>query len=114
MNIRFSSLYYEATTSWHMRQTKINLMQEWLKRVASNTLSRQKIPKMIKFMHHNGSSLPADVSAILLLFDNNMEKIYSSITRSSESNGKGTWILEIKPLVLPAKQECSPFFKTLL
>ncbi|GBM85649.1 hypothetical protein AVEN_150177-1 [Araneus ventricosus] len=45
---------YILTTSWHMTKPKINLLQEWLKRIASNTLSRQKILNMIKFMHHNG------------------------------------------------------------
>ncbi|GBL77915.1 hypothetical protein AVEN_143249-1 [Araneus ventricosus] len=42
------------TTSWHMRKPNLNLLQKWLKRVASNSLSRQKIHNMIKLMHRNG------------------------------------------------------------
>ncbi|GBN07907.1 hypothetical protein AVEN_201027-1 [Araneus ventricosus] len=42
------------TLYWHMRKPKANLSGEWLKRDTTNTLSRQKIHNMIRFMHPNG------------------------------------------------------------
>ncbi|GBM83916.1 hypothetical protein AVEN_125628-1 [Araneus ventricosus] len=41
------------TVSWHMRKPGPNFEQEWLKRVANNLVSRQKIRGIIKFMSEN-------------------------------------------------------------
>ncbi|GBO41378.1 hypothetical protein AVEN_100937-1 [Araneus ventricosus] len=41
------------TVSWHMRKPAPNFEQEWLKRVANNLVSRQKIRGIIKFMSEN-------------------------------------------------------------
>ncbi|GBM54691.1 hypothetical protein AVEN_121567-1 [Araneus ventricosus] len=41
------------TVSWHMRKPAPNFEQEWLKRVANNLFSRQKIRGIIKFMSEN-------------------------------------------------------------
>ncbi|GBO21565.1 hypothetical protein AVEN_247158-1 [Araneus ventricosus] len=41
------------TVSWHMRKPAPNFEQEWLKRVANNLVSRQKIRGIIKFMSGN-------------------------------------------------------------
>ncbi|GBN51816.1 hypothetical protein AVEN_199927-1 [Araneus ventricosus] len=41
------------TVSWHMRKPAPNFEQEWLKRVASNLISRQKIRGIIKFISEN-------------------------------------------------------------
>ncbi|GBN55702.1 hypothetical protein AVEN_135134-1 [Araneus ventricosus] len=38
------------TVSWHMRKPAPNFEQEWLKRVANNLVSRQKIRGIIKFI----------------------------------------------------------------
>ncbi|GBM65694.1 hypothetical protein AVEN_87117-1 [Araneus ventricosus] len=41
------------TVSWHMRKPAPNFEQEWLKRVANNLVSRQKIRGIIKFISEN-------------------------------------------------------------
>ncbi|GBM97695.1 hypothetical protein AVEN_29986-1 [Araneus ventricosus] len=41
------------TVSWHIRKPAPNFEQEWLKRVANNLVSRQKIPGIIKFISEN-------------------------------------------------------------
>ncbi|GBM03612.1 hypothetical protein AVEN_203182-1 [Araneus ventricosus] len=41
------------TVSWHMRRPAPNFEQEWLKRVAKNLVSRQKIHEIIKFISEN-------------------------------------------------------------
>ncbi|GBN49628.1 hypothetical protein AVEN_206581-1 [Araneus ventricosus] len=41
------------TVSWHMRNSEPNFEQEWLKRVANNLVSRQKIRGIIKFISEN-------------------------------------------------------------
>ncbi|GBM68973.1 hypothetical protein AVEN_24373-1 [Araneus ventricosus] len=41
------------TVSWHMRKPAPNFEPEWLKRVANNLVSRQKIRGIIKFMSEN-------------------------------------------------------------
>ncbi|GBN77970.1 hypothetical protein AVEN_191311-1 [Araneus ventricosus] len=41
------------TVSWHMRKPEPNFEQEWLKRVANNLVSRQKIRGIIKFTSEN-------------------------------------------------------------
>ncbi|GBO13831.1 hypothetical protein AVEN_191934-1 [Araneus ventricosus] len=41
------------TVSWHMRKPSPNFEQEWLKRVANNLVSRQKIRGIIKFISEN-------------------------------------------------------------
>ncbi|GBN45844.1 hypothetical protein AVEN_188898-1 [Araneus ventricosus] len=41
------------TVSWHMRKPAPNFGQEWLKRVANNLVSRQRIRGIIKFMSEN-------------------------------------------------------------
>ncbi|GBM04066.1 hypothetical protein AVEN_247939-1 [Araneus ventricosus] len=41
------------TVSWHMRKSAPNFEQEWLKRVANNLVSRQKIRGIIKFISEN-------------------------------------------------------------
>ncbi|GBO40466.1 hypothetical protein AVEN_7877-1 [Araneus ventricosus] len=41
------------TVSWHMRKPAPNFEQEWLKRVANNLVSRQKIRGIIKFVSEN-------------------------------------------------------------
>ncbi|GBM62553.1 hypothetical protein AVEN_259927-1 [Araneus ventricosus] len=41
------------TVSWHMRKPAPNFEQEWLKRVANNLVSRQKIRGIIKFISAN-------------------------------------------------------------
>ncbi|GBM45335.1 hypothetical protein AVEN_54396-1 [Araneus ventricosus] len=38
------------TVSWHMKKPEPNFEQEWLKRVANNLVSRQKIRGIIKFI----------------------------------------------------------------
>ncbi|GBM45003.1 hypothetical protein AVEN_225749-1 [Araneus ventricosus] len=42
-----------CTVYWHMRKPALNFEQEWLKRVANNLVSRQKIRGIIKFMSAN-------------------------------------------------------------
>ncbi|GBN66386.1 hypothetical protein AVEN_141072-1 [Araneus ventricosus] len=44
------------TVSWHMRKPGPNFEQEWLKRVANNLVSRQKIRGIIKFIIENSVS----------------------------------------------------------
>ncbi|GBN88672.1 hypothetical protein AVEN_42344-1 [Araneus ventricosus] len=46
-----TALFY--TVSWHMRKPAPNFEQEWLKRVANNLVSGQKIRGIIKFMSEN-------------------------------------------------------------
>ncbi|GBM08705.1 hypothetical protein AVEN_52778-1 [Araneus ventricosus] len=41
------------TVSWHMRKPVPNFEQEWLKRVANNIVSRQKIRTIVKFISEN-------------------------------------------------------------
>ncbi|GBN60425.1 hypothetical protein AVEN_226141-1 [Araneus ventricosus] len=41
------------TVSWHMRKPAPNFEQEWLKRVANNLVSKQKIRGIIKFISEN-------------------------------------------------------------
>ncbi|GBN27077.1 hypothetical protein AVEN_158764-1 [Araneus ventricosus] len=41
------------TVPWDMRKPALNFEQEWLKRVANNLISRQKIRGMIKFISEN-------------------------------------------------------------
>ncbi|GBN61338.1 hypothetical protein AVEN_20151-1 [Araneus ventricosus] len=41
------------TVSWHMRKPAPNFEQEWLKRVANNLVSRQKIRRIVKFISEN-------------------------------------------------------------
>ncbi|GBN62283.1 hypothetical protein AVEN_185965-1 [Araneus ventricosus] len=41
------------TVSWHMKKPAPNFEQEWLKRVANNLVSRQKIRGIIKFISKN-------------------------------------------------------------
>ncbi|GBO12149.1 hypothetical protein AVEN_180307-1 [Araneus ventricosus] len=41
------------TVSWHMSKPSPNFEQEWLKRVANNLVSRQKIRGIIKFISEN-------------------------------------------------------------
>ncbi|GBN60620.1 hypothetical protein AVEN_66714-1 [Araneus ventricosus] len=41
------------TVSWDARKPAPNFEQEWLKRVANNLVSRQKIRGIIKFMSEN-------------------------------------------------------------
>ncbi|GBN00782.1 hypothetical protein AVEN_126228-1 [Araneus ventricosus] len=41
------------TLSWHMRKPVPNFAQEWLKRVANNVVSRQKIRRIVKFISEN-------------------------------------------------------------
>ncbi|GBM85766.1 hypothetical protein AVEN_74405-1 [Araneus ventricosus] len=41
------------TVSWHMRKPAPNFEQEWLKRVANNLVSRQRIRGIIKFISEN-------------------------------------------------------------
>ncbi|GBN69552.1 hypothetical protein AVEN_138421-1 [Araneus ventricosus] len=41
------------TVSWHMRKPAPNFEQEWLKRVANNLVSRQKIRGIVKFLGEN-------------------------------------------------------------
>ncbi|GBN94546.1 hypothetical protein AVEN_106557-1 [Araneus ventricosus] len=41
------------TVSWHIRKPAPNFEQEWLKRVANNLVSRQKIRGIIKFINEN-------------------------------------------------------------
>ncbi|GBN10302.1 hypothetical protein AVEN_265779-1 [Araneus ventricosus] len=41
------------TVSWHMRKPAPNFEQEWLKRVANNIVSRQKIRGIVKFISEN-------------------------------------------------------------
>ncbi|GBM73163.1 hypothetical protein AVEN_157344-1 [Araneus ventricosus] len=41
------------TVYWHMRKPAPNFEQEWLKRVANNLVSRQKIRGIIKFISEN-------------------------------------------------------------
>ncbi|GBL80262.1 hypothetical protein AVEN_92197-1 [Araneus ventricosus] len=41
------------SVSWHMRKPAPNFEQEWLKRVANNLVSRQKIRGIIKFINEN-------------------------------------------------------------
>ncbi|GBL55600.1 hypothetical protein AVEN_49485-1 [Araneus ventricosus] len=41
------------TVSWHMRKPVPNFEQEWLKRVANNLVSRNKIRMIIKFISEN-------------------------------------------------------------
>ncbi|GBN37139.1 hypothetical protein AVEN_132370-1 [Araneus ventricosus] len=41
------------TVSWHMRKPAPNFEQEWLKRVANNLVSRQKMRGIIKFISEN-------------------------------------------------------------
>ncbi|GBL82682.1 hypothetical protein AVEN_263747-1 [Araneus ventricosus] len=48
------------TVSWHMRKPP-NFEQEWLKRVANNLVSRQKIRGIIKFISEN-RSFPASLA----------------------------------------------------
>ncbi|GBM50193.1 hypothetical protein AVEN_134767-1 [Araneus ventricosus] len=48
-----AELYSIYTVSWHMRKPVPNVEQEWLKRVANNFVSRQKIRGIIKFISEN-------------------------------------------------------------
>ncbi|GBM95104.1 hypothetical protein AVEN_137447-1 [Araneus ventricosus] len=48
------------TVSWHTRKPAPNFEQEWLKRVANNLVSRQKIRGIVKFMSGN-RSFPASL-----------------------------------------------------
>ncbi|GBN35987.1 hypothetical protein AVEN_139165-1 [Araneus ventricosus] len=41
------------TVSWHMRKPVPNFEQEWMKRVANNLISRQKICRIVKFISEN-------------------------------------------------------------
>ncbi|GBM11171.1 hypothetical protein AVEN_133908-1 [Araneus ventricosus] len=41
------------TVSWHMKKPAPNFEQEWLKRVANNLVSRQRIRGIIKFISEN-------------------------------------------------------------
>ncbi|GBM62907.1 hypothetical protein AVEN_11363-1 [Araneus ventricosus] len=49
------------TVSWHMRKPAPNFEQEWLKRVANNLVSRQRIRGIMKFMSKN-RSFPASLA----------------------------------------------------
>ncbi|GBN75987.1 hypothetical protein AVEN_183020-1 [Araneus ventricosus] len=52
-----TALYYATeciySMSWHMRKPAPNFEQEWLKSVANNLVSRQKIRGIIKFISEN-------------------------------------------------------------
>ncbi|GBM96015.1 hypothetical protein AVEN_226212-1 [Araneus ventricosus] len=42
-----------SIVTWHMRKPAPNFKQEWLKRVANNLVSRQKIRGIIRFIREN-------------------------------------------------------------
>ncbi|GBN43257.1 hypothetical protein AVEN_204970-1 [Araneus ventricosus] len=66
------------TLSWHMRKPVPNFEQEWLKRVANNLVSRQKIRGIIKFMSEKRRSFSG-----LLAFNSQRAELSSSITGHS-------------------------------
>ncbi|GBM14832.1 hypothetical protein AVEN_255888-1 [Araneus ventricosus] len=61
----YTALHYATeciyTVSWHMRKPAPNFEQEWLKRVANNLVSRQRIRGIIKFISEN-RSFPASLA----------------------------------------------------